>query len=70
MSRYMENIRQHYAKSGWPHVRKVRKVREGMEMSGKKYVPHMHTNVIRIRVRRKNIHATYMPHAYHAFRNT
>ena len=32
MFTYMENIRQHYAKSGWPHVKEVR------EMPGKKYV--------------------------------
>ena len=37
----------------------------------KKYVSHIDTHVIRIHVRRKNIHATYMPHvSYHAFRNT
>ena len=47
MSIYVENIRHDYAKSGWPHVRKVR---EDRKMSGKKYVSHIHTNIIRIHV--------------------
>ena len=48
----MGNIRQHYGKSGCPHLREVR---EGREMSGKKGVPHVHTNLNGIHVRRKNI---------------
>ena len=51
---------------------------QGGHVSGKsgkcpenKYMPHVHPNVIRTHVRRKNIHATYMSHvSYHEFRNT
>ena len=36
-----------------------------------KYVPHIHTNIIRIHVRRKHVHTTNMSHvSYRAFRNT
>ena len=60
-----EKYGQTLAKSGWPQVRKLREVRE---MSRKKNMLHTRTNVIRIHVRRKNIHAMYMPHV--SYRNT
>ena len=45
---YVYTLREH---SGWPHIKEVRKV---MEISGKKYGPHLHTNVICVHVRCKN----------------